>query len=129
MIVQTVVEVTSAFTETVCPSGSPRIWQDRKQLWSCKEQHLVGESCVGRQELAGWDSAPPYPGPCFSSWCTVLRGEGTLDVMPPQALSPGELPSLFVMLVSAFLTARAATWEGCSPWVTGCEPSFIYPGC
>lgn len=41
MIVQTVVKVTSVFKQDSL-SGSPRIQQDRKQLWSSKEQQLVG---------------------------------------------------------------------------------------
>lgn len=38
-------------------------------------------------------------------------------------------PLLLVMVVSASLTSRAGTLEGCSPWVTEYEPSFICPGC
>lgn len=83
---------------------------------------------MGRRGLAGCDSSPPYPGLGFSSWCILVSGEGTLDVRPPSSSWRAALP-LLVVVVCSSLTARAGTLGGCSPWVTGCEPSFIYPGC
>lgn len=56
-------------------------------------------------------------------------GEGALDVRPPSSFSWRAALPVLVMEVSASLIARAGTLGGYSPGVTGCEPSFIYPGC
>lgn len=58
-----------------------------------------------------------------------MEGEGALGVRPPNFFSWRAALPLLVMVVSAFLTARAGTLGRHSPWGAGCEPSFIYLGC
>lgn len=82
------------------------------------------------KKRAGWlRFCSSCPGLGFPSWHTAVWGEGDLGVRPQISFSWKAALPLLVMVVSASLTARAGTLGGCSPWVTGCEPSFIYLGC
>lgn len=106
------------------PSGRPQIRQDRKQLWSCKEQHLVGDPVWGGES---WLAAVLRL--LTLRWAlplgTQLCGEKELWKSGPKLLLLESCPPS--------PCDGSVCFPDCQGWnigrVAGCEPSFIYPGC